>query len=134
MAKFTKAQLKQIKAETNNKLIKKVINVLLDKGTAGEIESYINDLMYGGCQSGTEGSLIYYSDTTAFYKKYQKEIKTLLNESLQETGYTSPSELFGDKWDQEDIFVEETNNQNLLAWFGFEETVRKIAYQLEMDI
>ena len=54
MAKFTKAQLKQIKAETNNKLIKKVINVLLDKGTAGEIESYINDLMYGGCQSGTE--------------------------------------------------------------------------------
>jgi len=134
MAKFTKAQLKRIKAGANNKLEKKVINVLLDKGIAGEIESYIKDLMYGGCESGMEGSLIYYSDTVSFYKKYQKEIKAILRESLSETGYTSPKELFGDKWDDEDIFAEDTLNQNLLAWFGFEETVKKIAYQLEMDI
>ena len=134
MANFTKAQLKEIKKDTDNKLIKKVVNVLLDKGAASDIETYINDLLYGGCQSGMEGSLIYYNDTLAFYKKYQKEIKTLLHEMLQETGYTSPAELFGDKWEAEDIFAEETQNQNLLAWFGFEEIVRKIAYQLEMDV
>lgn len=81
-----------------------------------------------------EGSLIYYNDTQAFYKKYQKEIKTLLHKMLQETGYNSPAELFGDKWESEDIFAEETLNQNLLAWFGFEETVRKIAYKLEIEV
>lgn len=134
MANFTKAQLKKIKKDTDNKLTKKVVNVLLDKGTASEIETYINDLMYGGCASGMEGSLIYYNDTLAFYKKYQKEIKTILHKTLQETGFTSPAELFGDKWDIEDIFAEETQNQNLLAWFGFEETVRSIAQQLGMDV
>ena len=38
------------------------------------------------------------------------------------------------QWDDEDIFVEDTNNQNLLAWFGFEETVRNIGYELGMEI
>lgn len=132
---FTKAQLKEIKAaKTNNKLDKKVINVLLNKGTASEIETYIKDLMYGGCQSGMEGSLIYYSDTLPFYKKYQKEIKAILQDAFNETGFKSPSELFGKRWDEEDMFAEDTQNQNLLAWFGFEETVRQIAYQLEMDV
>ena len=134
MSKITKKAIKEIKRNTNNKLTKRVCNVLLEKGTAEDIEAYINDLLYGGCQSGIEGSLIYYSDTIAFYKKYQTEIKELLKELLEETGFKSPEELFGKKWDSDDIFAEDTNNQNLLAWFGFEETVRKIAYELDMDI
>lgn len=134
MANFTKKQLKEIKKETDNKLTKKVINVLLDKGDCSDIEQYIKDLMYGGCQSGMEGSLIYYTDTIAFYKKYQREIKEMLKNALDESGCKSPSELFGNKWDDEDIFVEDTNNQNLLAWFGFEETVRNIGYELGMEI
>lgn len=134
MANFTKEQLKRIKKESNSKLEKKVVNVLLDKGTAGEIETYINDLLQSGCQSGTEGTLIYYNDTLAFYKKYQQEIKAMLKEAMDETGFTSPKELFGDKWDQEDMFAEDTQNQNLLAWFGFEETVKNIAYQLELEV
>jgi hypothetical protein len=134
MSKITKKAIEEIKRSTNNKLTKKVCNVLLEKGTAEDVESYINDLLYGGCQSGVEGSLIYYSDTIAFYKKYQTEIKELLKEVLEETGFKSPGELFGEKWDNEDMFAEDTNNQNLLAWFGFEETARKIAYELDMDI
>lgn len=134
MSKLTKKAIEEIKRSTNNKLTKKVCNVLLEKGTAEDIESYINDLLYGGCQSGVEGSLIYYSDTIAFYKKYQTEIKELLKEVLEETGFKSPEELFREKWDSDDIFAEDTNNQNLLAWFGFEETVRKIAHELDMDI
>lgn len=124
-------KLEDIKAETNNKLIKDVIETLQDEE---EIESYIEDLMQHGCQSGMVGSLIYYNDTLRFYQDFKKEINTLLKETLLETGLKSPSELFGDKWDDEDIFAEEENNQNLLSWFGFEETVRQIAYSLDMEV
>jgi len=131
---FTKKELKEIKTNSDNRLVKKVVNVLLNKGNTSDIETYINDLMYGGCQSGIEGSLIYYSDTIEFYKKYQREIKDLLKETLDQTGFNSPKEVFGDKWEEDDIFAEDTNNQNLLAWFGFEETIRQIAYELNLEI
>jgi hypothetical protein len=134
MATFTKKDIMDIKKGTDNKLTKKVINVLLDKGNTSDIECYINDLLQHGCQSGIEGTLIYYTDTMSFYKKYQKEIKLMLKEMMDDTGAKSPKDLFGDKWEDEDMFAEEQLNQNLLAWFGFEESVRKIAYDLEMDI
>ena len=47
------------------------------------------------------------------------------------TGLYAPSELFGDKWDKEDPLAQTTCNQNLLAWFGFEETLRNIGYNFE---
>lgn len=101
-----------------------------DSGAKG----FLEDLMQGGCQSGIVGSLIYYTDTLKFYKKHKDEIHNLLKETLSETGYNSPSELFGDKWDIEDIFAEETLNQNLLAWFGFEETARNLANKNNIEI
>ena len=42
-----------------------------------------------------------------------------------------PMNIFGDKWDKEDPLAAEDFNQNLLAWFGFEETLRKIGYNFE---
>jgi hypothetical protein len=96
-------------------------------------EGFLKDLFYGGCQSGMVGKLIYYSDTVPFYKKHKDEINNLLKEMLSETGYKSPAELFGDKWDSDDIFVEDTINQNLLAWFGFKETARKLAYKNNIE-
>lgn len=127
-----KAELLKIKAE-GNALTKKVVNVILDRGDTDDMENFISDILQHGCQSGLVGKLIYYNDTTAFYNKYKREINSLLKESMSETGCKSPSELFGKKWDEEDIFAEETTNQNLLAWFGFEETCRYIANELEMD-
>ena len=50
---------------------------------------------------------------------------------MNETGLYAPSDLFGDKWDKEDPLAQDICNQNLLAWFGFEETLRKIAYNFE---
>jgi len=97
-------------------------------------EGFLNDLLSHGCQSGMVGSLIYYADTLKFYKKYKKEITELLKEMLSDTGYNSPAELFGDKWDKGDIFAEDTQNQNLLAWFGFEETARKLADRNGIEI
>jgi len=131
---FTKKQIENIKSRTENKLSKEVCSVLLDKGTASDISGYIKDLAYGGCESGMEGTLIYYTDTIKFYEKYKAEIKQLLKELMEDIGVKSPAELFGDKWDEDDMWAEETNNQNLLAWFGFEETVRYIANELDMDI
>ena len=89
------------------------------------INGVIEDLMHGGCASGYVGDLIYYSDTTAFYNKFKSEINDLLKEAVSNCG-SSPSDVFGDKWDIEDPLALDLTNQNLLAWFGFEETARNI--------
>ena len=88
-------------------------------------------MLYYGCQSGTVGFLIYYSDTVRFYRRYREEIDTLLYEEMEDIGLYSPAELFGNKWDKEDPLGREDYNQNLLAWFGFEETLRKLGYEFE---
>lgn len=66
-----------------------------------------------------------------FYKQYKEEINSLLYDAMDGTGLYAPSELFGDKWDKEDPLAQYDYNQNLLAWFGFEETFRNIAYNFE---
>jgi len=86
------------------------------------------DLEYGGCQAGTVNFLIYYADTVRFFKHHKKEIIKLLNEALDSTGLDGPKALFGDKWDDMDPLADEDLNQNVLAWFGFEETARNIAF------
>ena len=67
-----------------------------------------------------------------FYKQYRSEINELLYDTMNGTGLYAPSDLFGDKWDKEDPLAQECHNQNLLAWFGFEETLRNIAYNFEV--
>jgi hypothetical protein len=77
------------------------------------------------------GFLIYYSDTVRFYKQYKAEIDELLYSYMNETGLYSLPELFGDKWDKEDPLGNNDFNMNLLAWFGFEETLRNIGCKFE---
>ena len=50
---------------------------------------------------------------------------------MYETGIYSLPELFGNNWDKEDPLGNSDFNMNLLAWFGFEETLRKIGYKFE---
>lgn len=126
-----KKELSVIKSE-GNALVKKVVNVILDQD-ANYQESFIKEVLEHGCQSGIVGSLIYYNDTEAFYKKYKKEIHTLLREQMSDFGYKSPAEMFGKKWDEEDFSIEETQNMNLLTWYAFEETCRMIANRLEIE-
>jgi hypothetical protein len=82
-------------------------------------------LEYGGGQSGMIRELIYFRDTVRFYRRHQEEIDGLLKESLDETGQ-GIAELFGNKWDKDDPLARDQLNQNLLAWFGFEETANRI--------
>jgi hypothetical protein len=86
---------------------------------------FMSDLNQGGCQSGMISELIYYSDTVKFYKKYQEEINTLLAETIEEIR-NNPSDVFGDKWDKTDPLAVEEGNQNLLAWFVFEEIANRL--------
>ena len=85
----------------------------------------IDELMTHGCQSGTVSGLIYYADTTKFFEDHKGEINELLKDTLWSAGLTCV-ELFGDKWNSDDPLCMDTNNQNLLAWFGFEESVRAL--------
>ncbi len=125
--KLTLKNIKEIRKETENKLEKRVCSYIVNNWANYDDKKYLfTDVLYYGCQSGTVGFLIYYSDTVAFYKKFRTEINELLYLTMSSTGLYSPQELFGNKWDNEDPLAIEDFNQNLLAWFGFEETLRNI--------
>jgi hypothetical protein len=92
----------------------------------GEMRSAACDLMHGGCASGTVGHLIYTRDCVRFYRRYQADVHALLADMLDSMGVATPAELFGDKWDATDWSAADDANQNLLAWFGFEEACRAL--------
>jgi methionyl-tRNA synthetase len=130
--KFSKAQLIAV---CESKLDRHVANWLSRNKADYEdgVKGVIDDLMRGGCESGYVGHLIYYHDTTAFYRRYRTEINALLTELLNDTG-SAIGEFFGKKWDDADPLALDDMNQNLLAWFGFEETARNIALRLKLDV
>ena len=64
-------------------------------------------------------------------RSYKEEINELLYNVQASTGLYGMKDLFGKKWDEEDPLAIEDYNQNLLAWFGFEETLRNIGLQFE---
>ena len=130
--KLTLKSIKEIKRNTENKLTKRVCDYVIDEWSSYDDKKHIfTDVLYHGCQSGMVGFLIWYSDTTAFYKKYIEEINTLLYNVQSSTGLYGMKDLFGKKWDEEDPLAIEDFNQNLLAWFGFEETLRNVGLQFE---
>jgi len=129
---LTLKNLREIKRKTDNELTKRVCDYVIDEWNDYNDKKHIfTDVLYHGCQSGMVGFLIWYSDTTAFYKKYIEEINTLLYNVQSSTGLYGMKDLFGKKWDEEDPLAIEDYNQNLLAWFGFEETLRNIGLQFE---
>lgn len=81
------------------------------------ITSFFSDLLQHGCQSGIVTSLIYYSDTHAFFDKHYDAIEEL-------------------RYDLEQAFGEPLKPQgdlkNWYAWLGFEETARAMADELHI--
>jgi len=108
--------------------------IILENVYEGYVEDFFSDLMQNGCVSGMIGSLIYYSDTKKFFNDNKSDINKLLSNTLNECGLSCASELFGDKFDTDDFLCHAQNNQNLLAWFAFEETTRNIANNLGMEV
>lgn len=130
--KLTLSNVKEIKRNSNSPLTKRVCNYVIGRWGDYSDKKYIfTDVLHNGCCSGVVSELIYYYDTVRFYKQYRQEINEMLYNIMNETGLYAPSELFGDKWDKEDPLAQDICNQNLLAWFGFEETLRNIGYNFE---
>ena len=110
--------------ENPNRLQKKVYSIIQSyckKLNKAEAKKWFNDL---SCENGSISELIYYSDTLRFYKYYKNEINELLSEKVKETGYYIDN-IFAD-FATEDQLCLETHNQNLLAWFAFEEVASQI--------
>ena len=128
---LTLANIKKLKKDATS-LYKRVCNYVIDEwGNYDDKKNIFTDVLYHGCQSGMVGFLIWYSDTVRFYKQYKSEIDEMLYEYMSETGIYSLPELCGKKWDEEEPHGNSDFNMNLLAWFGFEETLRKIGYQFQ---
>lgn len=87
-------------------------------------ESYLSEVTQYGCQSGVVGRLIYYADTMRFYTDYHEAIAALLHELIEQTG-CQPHQLFHD-WDETDPLATDVHNQNLLAWFGYEQIASRL--------
>lgn len=130
--KLTLQNVRNIRKETDNKLTKRVCSYVIDEWSDySDKKNIFTDVLYYGCQSGMVTFLIWYSDTVAFYKKYKQEINELLTDTMASIGTYSFTDLFGDKWDKEDPLGQDDYNQNLLAWFGFEEALRNLGMQFE---
>jgi hypothetical protein len=128
-------EIKRLSQLAKTPLEKRIVSILKYKlQDYDNLKSLIKDVLYNGLQSGIISDLIYYNDTLAFYKRYKKEIDVLLKDIMNETGANNPANIFGKKWDNEDWSVQDTNNRNLLAWFGFEEKTRELADKLGYEI
>lgn len=115
----TTKKLQKMLADTDNELTKYVIQDILDAGPAEEAESYIRDVMHGGCQSGTVSDLIYYTDTKAFYIKYMDEIHELYNDTVEQIG--------------DNVEIDTNHVANWFAWFGYEQTLFNITNEIELE-
>ncbi|MBU6231368.1 hypothetical protein KGP36_01765 [Patescibacteria group bacterium] len=98
------------------------------------VQGVLKDLFHGGCESGIVSHLIYYTDTVKFFQTHRREISELLAEAEISGGWCNPAHMFGEKWDKADPLAQEDQNRNLLAWFGFEETARRLAERNNIEI
>jgi len=93
--------------------------VALESLEYDEIKNFFSDLLNHGCVTGMVGSLIYYSDTHAFFDTHYDQIEELRNEYEENTGMALPIKY---------------NLKNHLAWFGFEETAYKMVNEFGFEI
>jgi len=127
-----------IKLDPQTKLERHVARWLRDMGTGYNghdgIQAAYEDLMHGGCSSGIVSHLIYTRDCAAFYRRHMGEIDAMLVEMLSDCGGTV-AELFARAgWDDSDPLARSDGNQNILAWFGFEETARHLMDRAGVEV
>lgn len=108
-------KLKAIEKEIDNDLEKYVIDDILSKDNP---EEYIKGVLNHGCVSGMVSSLIYYTSTKAFYIKFMEEIEELYQDTTEEIG---------------EPLVISYPMYNWFAWFGYEQTLYKLADKLVLN-
>ena len=129
---FNLENVKKIKNETTNKLTDFVCDYIINEWDDEHEDNNKNillDIINYGCVNGSVRWLVYSSDILDFYDEYKREI----NELLYKSDYDNLADLFGIKWDKHDPLALEDNNKQLLAFFGFEETITNIAYKFGIE-
>ena len=127
---LTLGNVQKIKNETSSQIIKYVCDYIVERwGDYVDKRDIFLDVMKSGCKSGVCRDLVFYEQTKRFYETYKKEINKLLYLS----DYDNLADLFGSEWDPYDPLALEDDNQNLLAWFGFEETITNIAFKFGIE-
>ena len=127
---LTLENIEKIKNETDNKLVKYVCDYIVKRwNDYGDKKDIFLDVMKFGCVSGVCRDLVFYEQTKRFYETYKHEI----NELLWKSDFNNFTDLFGSDWDPYDPLALEEDNQNLLAWFGFEETITNIALKFGIE-
>ena len=94
-----------------------ILNDLLNFDSDEAIKDYISDVLQYGCQSGIVTSLIYTKDTKNFVKTYLNECLEILDNVIQEIGKPSF-----------------TIDSNSIAWLSYEETLKNLVMELDLDI
>ena len=128
--KLTLENVEKIKNETDNRLVSRVCRYIISNWEYfdNKKDIFLN-VMNDGCKSGVCRDLICYGQSKSFYETYKHEI----NELIYKSNYDNLADLFGSDWDVHDPLALEEDNQNLLAWFGFEETLTQIAYKFGIE-
>ena len=128
--KLTLENVKKIKNESNNALTKYVCDYIVKRwNDYDDKKDIFLDVMKFGCVSGVCRDLVYYEQTKRFYETYKHEI----NELIYKCDYDNLADLLGSDWDTHDPLALEDDNKNLLAWFGFEETITNIALKFGIE-
>ena len=128
--KLTLENVRKIKNETNSELTKYACDYIIKRwNDYDDKKNIFLDIMEYGCESGACSDLITCYQTIKFYETFKFEI----NELIYKSDYTNLAELLGDQWDKSDPLALWADNQNLLAWFGFEETITNIAYKFGIE-
>jgi len=120
----------------SSELKDKVINDLIEyynDNNGKDTYIWMSDILTHGCVSGMIGDLIYYKDTCAFYDQYEEDIWDLLEETKDSFGNKTILETIAGLNGAKDVGSNE-QFKNLLAWFSYEETTRKIADELGLDL
>lgn len=97
----------------------------------GVVEAFkkVND---GHISTGYVEHLQTPEQTLKFYKKYRIEINMLLTDAVRAELIGGASDLEG--WDSTDPLAQRATNQNILAWFGFELSVRNMMTSAGLEV
>ena len=111
-----KKELQAIAEQRENSIEKAVAIEVLD---CDNIQAFFTDLFQFGCVSGMIGSLVWWTDTHAFFDTHYDEIEDIRKDFEEETGLHIPI-----KYDL----------KNSYAWFAFQETAWRMANRFEIEV
>ena len=120
----------------DNAMYKWVIDDVMDSDISSydgdsmdeKLKSRLEEIVEHGCQSGTVGSLIYYTDTVKFFDNFNDEIYDMVEDIF---GAESVLEMLQRHCELIDIVMGADIVKNYLAWMAYEVTCSNILDNIE---